>query len=263
MSLNQPIRNLRDRTVWIIGGSAGIGKALAQQVLAQGGRLIVSGRHESALLEAFPADAVRRIALDITQRGGVQRALDLLVTEDLLPDLVFWVAGDYKPQPIHDFSVDDARQVLETNLLACYDGLRALLNHWLPKARGIDSPEPRFHICWFSSVAGYRGLPMALSYSASKAGLNAMAETSFLELKPKGIDVSLVCPGFVRTRLTEGNDFKMPALISIDEAAQETLRGLARGDFEIHYPKRFTMFMKLLRILPHRVYFWSAGKAVS
>jgi len=89
-----------------------------------------------------------------------------------------------------------------------------------------------------------------------------MAETCFVELKPKGIDVSLVCPGFVKTRLTDGNAFTMPALISAEEAAQATLRGLSRGVFEIHYPKRFTWFMKLLRVLPYRLYFWLVGKTL-
>jgi len=263
MPFNQPIRSLKNRTVWIVGASAGIGEALAQQALVQGARLIVSGRRAQALSEAFPSASVRRITFDITERGAAQRVLDALASEGWLPDLVFWVAGDYKPQPIAEFRVEDARQVIETNLMACYDGLRALLDHWLPLARSRqEASQPRFHLCWFSSVAGYRGLPLALSYSASKAGLNAMAETCFMELKPKGIDVSLVCPGFVKTRLTDGNAFKMPALISPEEAAQETLRGLSQGAFEIHYPKRFTWFMKLLRVLPHRLYFWLTEKAL-
>jgi NAD(P)-dependent dehydrogenase (short-subunit alcohol dehydrogenase family) len=263
MPLNQPIPSLQGRTVWVVGASAGIGQALAQQALAQGARLVVSGRRAQALAEAFPSPDVRREVLDITEGGGAQRVLDALAADGWLPDVVFWVAGDYKPQPIADFRVEDARQVMETNLLACYDGLRALLNHWLPLAPArMAQAAPPFHICWFSSVAGYRGLPLALSYSASKAGLNAMAETSFVELKPKGIDVSLVCPGFVKTRLTDGNDFNMPALISIDEAADQTLRGLAKGEFEIHYPKRFTWFMKLLRVLPHRLFFWLMKKTL-
>jgi NAD(P)-dependent dehydrogenase (short-subunit alcohol dehydrogenase family) len=263
MPLNQPIESLKNRTVWVVGASAGIGEALARQALAQGARLIVSSRRAQALDEAFPSADVRREILDITERGAAQRVLDALAADDWLPDLVFWVAGDYKPQPIEDFQVEDARQVLETNLLACYDGLRALLNHWLLLAPSrMAQGVARFHLCWFSSVAGYRGLPLALSYSASKAGLNAMAETCFVELKPKGIDVSLVCPGFVKTRLTDGNAFKMPALISIDEAAEQTLRGLAKGEFEIHYPKRFTWFMKLLRVLPYRLYFWLTKKAL-
>jgi NAD(P)-dependent dehydrogenase (short-subunit alcohol dehydrogenase family) len=264
MPLNQPIPSLSGRTVWVVGGSTGIGKALADAALLQGARLVVSGRQSQSLAEAFPSDRVRREVIDITELGAAQRVMDALAADGWLPDLVFWVAGDYKPQPIAEFRVEDARRVLETNLLACYDGLRALLNHWLPAApaRAASAAQPRFHICWFSSVAGYRGLPLALSYSASKAGLNAMAETCFVELKPKGIDVSLVCPGFVKTRLTDGNDFKMPALISIEEAAQQTLRGLAKGEFEIHYPRRFTWFMKFLRILPHRLFFSMARRSL-
>jgi short-subunit dehydrogenase len=104
-------------------------------------------------------------------------------------------------------------------------------------------------------VAGYRGLPQAAAYGASKAALTYLAEVSYLELRSKAIAVSVVQPGFVQTRLTEKNDFTMPAIITPEAAASATLRGLARGQFEIHYPRRFTWWLKLLRLLPYRLYF--------
>ena len=125
-----------------------------------------------------------------------------------------------------------------------------------------SSPAQPRHWSWVSSVAGYRGLPQAAAYGASKAALTYLAETNYLELKRQGIAVSVVCPGFVQTRLTEINDFKMPAMISPDEAAALTLKGLARGEFEIHYPKRFTRWLKLLRLLPYRIYFALVSKTV-
>ena len=116
------------------------------------------------------------------------------------------------------------------------------------------------HISLVGSVAGYRGLPNSLAYGPTKAALINLAETLYLDLHPKGIGVSLVNPGFVRTPLTAGNAFDMPALISPEEAAQAMLQGWARGDFELHFPKRFTLWMKALRLLPNRLFFSLVGR---
>jgi NAD(P)-dependent dehydrogenase (short-subunit alcohol dehydrogenase family) len=106
-----------------------------------------------------------------------------------------------------------------------------------------------------SSVAGYRGLPKALAYGPTKAALINLAQTLYLDLAPRGIGVSVVNPGFVRTPLTAGNDFHMPALITPEQAAAEILEGLARGEFEIHFPKRFTRWLKALSHLGDGLYF--------
>ncbi|NBT34335.1 MAG: SDR family NAD(P)-dependent oxidoreductase [Betaproteobacteria bacterium] len=256
MSLNHPITDWKGRTVWVLGASTGIGAALGRALDEKGAHLIASGRHLNTLESAFPNPRVKKVVLDITDPQGVARALDGLTRDGCLPDCVIWVAGDYSPQPItapRGFDPVRARQVLETNLVCIYDGLAAILSHWLPLSPRAPAAPP-FHICLFSSVAGYRGLPKALAYSASKAGLNALAETAHVELKPLGVDVSIVCPGFVKTRLTDGNDFEMPALITAEQAARFTFKGLARGEFEVHYPKRFSLFMKLLGLLPAAIY---------
>jgi short-subunit dehydrogenase len=106
-----------------------------------------------------------------------------------------------------------------------------------------------------SSVAGYRGLPTSLVYGATKAALINLAETLYMDLSPRGIGVWIVNPGFVKTPLTDRNEFRMPALISADEAAQHIIDGLASGRFEIHFPKRFTRWLKLFRLLPYGIYF--------
>jgi short-subunit dehydrogenase len=111
------------------------------------------------------------------------------------------------------------------------------------------------HISLVSSVAGFRGLPQSLAYGPTKAALIHLAETLYLDLQPQGLGVSVINPGFVDTPLTAGNDFHMPALMSPDEAAQAIVQGWAKGEFEIHFPKRFTRVMKLLRLLPYRLYF--------
>jgi short-subunit dehydrogenase len=111
------------------------------------------------------------------------------------------------------------------------------------------------HVSLMGSVAAYRGLPQALAYGPTKAALINLAETLYLDLQPRGIGVSVVNPGFVETPLTAGNEFHMPALITPEEAASQILRGWQAGDFEIHFPKRFTLWLKALRLLAYGPYF--------
>lgn len=254
---NTPIREWSRRTVWIVGGSTGIGLALGLALERRGARLCVSSRRIESLELEFPSTEVLKIACDIARPEAVAQALAQQSERGRLPDVIFWVAGDYQPMSVLEFEPERARALINLNLCAALDGLHAVRTAWAlterSPASSASSAAPPRHLCWFGSVAGYRGLPQALAYSASKAGLMAVAETSHVELKPHGVDVSIVSPGFVKTRLTDQNDFKMPGLITAEEAARETLAGLATGAFEIHYPKGFTWGMKLLRILPHRI----------
>ena len=119
------------------------------------------------------------------------------------------------------------------------------------------------HISLISSVAGYTGLPKSLAYGPTKAALINLAETLYLDLKDSGIGVSLVCPGFVETPLTAKNQFSMPALITPEQAAQEILKGWRKGAFEFHFPKRFTLWMKALRLLPYGARFAAVRKITS
>jgi len=118
------------------------------------------------------------------------------------------------------------------------------------------------HIAIVGSVAGYSGLPKALAYGPSKAAIINFCETLYYDLLPKGISVHLISPGFVATEATAQNDFEMPALITSEQAAHEILSGIQKGEFDIHFPKRFTRFMKFLRILPYPLYFWIVRRFV-
>jgi short-subunit dehydrogenase len=150
---------------------------------------------------------------------------------------------------MRSFSLDvpDMLRHMEVN----YSGALYVLDNVLPAllARGAG------HISLVGSVAGYRGLPQSLAYGPTKAALINLAETLYLDLHDKGIGVSVINPGFVQTPLTAGNTFDMPALLTPRQAAQEIVRGWARGEFEIHFPKRFTVWMQVLRLLPHRLFF--------
>ena len=111
------------------------------------------------------------------------------------------------------------------------------------------------HVALVSSVAGWRGLPQALAYGPTKAALINLAEVLYTDLRASGIGVSVINPGFVDTPLTVSNDFAMPALMTAQQAAGAILRGLERGHFDIHFPKRFTLLLRLLRQLPDRLHF--------
>ena len=112
------------------------------------------------------------------------------------------------------------------------------------------------HISLVGSVAGYRGLPQSLAYGPTKAALINLAETLYLDVHDKGIGVSIINPGFVQTPLTADNAFDMPALLTPEQAATAIVNGWQRGAFEIHFPKRFTLWLKALRVVPNRVYFF-------
>jgi len=200
-------------TCLLIGASDGIGLALGQLLQARGARLIVSARRSALLQERFPAQEVTKQPLDVNEPMAVTRAMQNLMELGLVPDVVIWMVGQYEPSPLIDFDPQKAKSVIQTNLLAAYDGLAGVLPEWLkPKGPAASNQQPRPHWVFVSSVAGYRGLPMAADYGASKAGLSYLAQVAHMELKPKGIDVSLVCPGFVATRLTAKNSFAMPAV---------------------------------------------------
>jgi short-subunit dehydrogenase len=136
---------------------------------------------------------------------------------------------------------------VQVNLVGAINACALLAPHFAARGSG--------HLALTASVAGYAGLPTSLVYGATKAALINFAETLYLDLAPSGVAVHLISPGFVRTPLTDRNEFRMPALIGSDEAAREILAGIERGEFEIHFPKRFTRAMKLLRLLPYRWYF--------
>lgn len=247
MSLNPRIRDWSGRRVWLLGASSGIGLATACLLHGRGARVIVSARQATALddfVEAHPGS--QALALDITDREAVRAAAARLVAEGPL-DLVCYLAGHYRPMRAMDLDLDDALRHQQVNLSGVWHLLAALLPALLAQGFG--------HLSLVSSVAGFRGLPRSLAYGPTKAALINLAESLYLDLRPRGLGVSVITPGFVATPLTAGNDFPMPALLTPEQAAAEIVRGWERGNFMIHFPKRFSRFLLLLRLLPYRAYF--------
>ncbi len=246
-TLNPPLRDWRGRGVWLVGASTGIGRALADALLARGARVVISARPSAALAALAGAHpALRTLALDVTNAASVALAAQQVPT--LLPrlDMVVMCAGTYAPMRASDFDLAVARRHWEVNYLGALHVLAVVLPRLRAQASG--------HLCLVGSVAGYRALPRALAYGPTKAALIHLAQGLHLDLAPLGLGVSVVNPGFVATPLTAQNDFAMPAMQTPEQAAQAILAGWARGDFEIHFPRRFSLTLKLLSWLPMRAY---------
>ncbi|MES2414296.1 MAG: SDR family NAD(P)-dependent oxidoreductase [Pseudomonadota bacterium] len=247
MSFNPKITDWHGKTVWLVGASSGIGRATAHALHGAGAKVVVSARNQQAL-EVFAAEHAGTLALafDASDAAAVKAAAQTVLTHGQL-DLVLYCAGYYKEMRATGFDLKEMLQHQQVNYVGALHVLDAVLPYFTRRKAG--------HISLISSVAGYRGLPKSLAYGPTKAALINLAETLYVDLQDSHVGVSLVCPGFVETPLTAQNEFTMPALIKPEEAAQQILQGWADGAFEIHFPKRFTLWMKALAWLPARLYF--------
>lgn len=242
-----------NKIVWITGGGTGIGKALAQGLDRQGWQVIISGRTEHKLQAvADQGKSISYRVLDVTDKQKHQQVFDQVCQQYGAPDLVILNAGDYTPMPLDQFDIELIYKLNQVNYLGVMNGLACLL----PVMQSQQSGQ----ILLMSSVAGYRGLPDAAPYGATKAALLNFAEALHTPLKKQGVLLRVVNPGFVTTPLTAQNDFKMPAEITAVEAADRIISALDSDSFEITFPKRFTYVLKLLRCLPYRLYFLLINK---
>lgn len=245
--MNPPIIDWRGRSVWLIGASSGIGLATAQALHAAGARVVVSAR-KADLLQQFvdTHPGSQAVVLDVSDTAAIGQAAHYVQTQQGL-DVVMYCSGYYQAVRATQYSLSEMLRHQEVNYLGALRVLDAVLPALLTQGHG--------HISLVASVAGFRGLPLSLAYGPTKAALINLAESLYYDLSPRGIGVSVINPGFVKTSLIAGNDFPMPALISSETAAKEILQGWRKGEFQIHFPKRFTRVLQLLRVLPYRWYF--------
>ena len=252
-ALNPRLTHWHGKTVWLVGASSGIGAATAHALHALGAQVMVSAR-QTTLLEAFVQahPGSQSLPLDVTDALAVHAAARLLLAQAPL-DCMVYCAGHYQAMRADNLNLADMKRHVEVNYTGALHVLDAVLPALLARGQG--------HISLIGSVAGFSGLPNSLAYGPTKAALINLAETLYLDVRGKGLGVSIINPGFVQTPLTAGNTFAMPALLTPEQAAQAILKGWARGAFEIHFPKRFTLWLKALRLLPYRAYFYLVERA--
>jgi NAD(P)-dependent dehydrogenase (short-subunit alcohol dehydrogenase family) len=242
--MNPKIVDWSGKRVWLVGASSGIGAALARELARLGARVALSARSVDKL-RALDIPGALLLPCDATDTASLAGARASLLAAWRGVDLVIYLAGDYVPMRTGDFDLAVAEKVITVN----FNGGMRLAATVLPDLQAGGG------IAFVASVAGYRGLPKALAYGPGKAALIHFAECLHLDLAPQGIGVWVINPGFVATPLTAKNDFAMPALLTPEQAALATVDGLKTGNFEIHFPKRFTRLMKFLALLPYRLYF--------
>jgi short-subunit dehydrogenase len=251
------INTFSGKRVWVIGASSGIGQACATALFAAGAKVAISARRAeqlSHLANSAPTGQVLVIPVDVTNESQITQAYQHILEQWGSLDLLLFVSGMYVPMRANELDLTLVEKTINTNLLGPIRAVTTVLPLMLKQHAG--------HIAIVGSVAGYSGLPKALAYGPSKAGIINFCETLYYDLLPQGVSVHMISPGFVATEATAQNDFEMPALITTEQAAQEILKGLQAGEFDIHFPKRFSGFLKLLRILPYPLYFWIVRRFV-
>ena len=256
MALNTKITDWANKRVWIVGASTGIGAALATQLHALKAKVALSARSADklhAIVARLGAANALALPLDITKVETIKTSEEKLVAAWGGYDLVVFMAGDYTAMRAWELDLKVAKQMVTINWEGFLNGLSIVIPRFMQAGTG--------GIALVSSVAGYRGLPKSLVYGPTKAALINLAEVLYLDLKEKGLDIYVICPGFVKTPMTDKNDFDMPSLITPEEAAAEIIKGFEKGEFEIHFPKGFTRMLKVLRHLPYSLYFPAIKKS--
>lgn len=236
---------------WVTGGSTGIGAAIARKLAAEGWTVAVSARGAEAL-ESLAAGFSGRgrllpFALDVTDAEAVRRTAQQIEAECGPIALAVLSAGTFKAEEAKSFTAARVKLHFDLNVMGVAHVLEALLPAMIARRKG--------QVAIISSVAGYRGLPTSPSYSGSKAALIAMAEALKLDCDRYNVKIQIVNPGFIKTPLTDKNEFPMPFLMPVEDAAEALYRGLCGSGFEIAFPRPFVWIMKLIRLLPNPLYF--------
>ena len=240
---------MTDKVIWITGASSGIGKALAIKFAKEGWKVAISARRENLLNEiAKTYNDIFPYPLDVTDSKKCELVFNSIKEKFKNVDISVFSTGIHDPKSEKSLDLNKVRQIMEVNFFGTINSVNAVYKYYKERKSG--------QISIVSSVAGYRGLPAGGAYCASKSALTNFAESLNFEMKRKNVRVTLVSPGFIKTPMTDQNDFPMPMIRSPEFAAEQIYVGLVKKNaFEIHFPKSFTFIMKILQILPNWIYF--------
>ena len=233
--------------VWITGASSGLGEHVARLLASRGCKVSISARSADKL-EAIAKgnENISVYPADVTDANSVQAMVDKMEAEHGQIDLALFCAGAWFQSSIEKMNPENFAKTIDVNVMGVVNALNAVLPQMLERRGG--------HVSWVSSVAGYGGLPNAAAYGSSKAALINMAESAQGELQRKGITLSVINPGFVRTPMTDKNKFPMPFLMEPEDAAAKMVEGLEKKKFEIAFPWQLVWILKILNLLPYWLY---------
>ncbi|MDA9205645.1 SDR family NAD(P)-dependent oxidoreductase [bacterium] len=245
---------MNKKTIWITGGSTGIGKALAVKFASKGWNVAVSARREELLNELSDQyENISAFPLDVTDKQKCAEVFDQIKKKYEDIDICFFSTGTWNPKKEKEIDVEQIEEVFKINFFGTVNTIKAVEQYFRDRKKGT--------ITIVSSIAGYRGLPNSTGYGPSKSALNNLAESLYFDFKRFGVRVCLVSPGFIKTPMTDKNDFKMPFIKTTDYAANKIYDGLINKNvFEIHFPKSLTIILKILSFLPSKLYFSLVGQ---
>ena len=245
---------MNKKTIWITGGSTGIGKALAIKFANKGWNVAVSARREELLNElSNQYENISAFPLDVTDKQKCVDVFEQIKNKYQDIDICFFSTGTWNPKKEKEIDVEQIEDVFKINFFGTVNTIKAVEQYFRDRKKGT--------ITIVSSIAGYRGLPNSTGYGPSKSALNNLAESLYFDFKRFGVRVCLVSPGFIKTPMTDKNDFKMPFIKTTDYAADKIYDGLINKNvFEIHFPKSLTVILKILSFLPSKLYFSLVGQ---
>ena len=242
------------KVIWITGGGTGIGKAVAIKFANQGWNVAISGRRENILKEVEDINPnIKSFPLDVNDKGKCFEIMKNIKDEFGDIDICFFSTGTWDPKKEREIDVEQIEKVFKVNFFGTLNCIKSVEDHFRNRKNGI--------ITIVSSIAGYKGLPNSTGYGPSKAALNNLAESLYFDFGRYNVRVCLVSPGFIKTPMTDKNDFKMPFLKTPEYSADKIYNGLINSNkFEIHFPKSLTLILKFFKIIPDRLYFYLVKK---
>jgi len=245
---------MTNKVIWITGGSSGIGKSLAYKFANEGWQVAISARREKLLKEISESnEKIKSFPLDVTDKVKCKEVFEQIKNYYGDLDVCFFSTGTWSPKEEKDIDVEQIENVFKVNFFGTINTIKAVEGHFKNKKNGI--------ITIVSSIAGYRGLPNTTGYGPSKSALISLAESLYFDFERYNVRVCLVCPGFIKTPMTDKNDFKMPFLKTSEFAADKIYDGLInKKQFEIHFPKELTLTLKFFKLLPSKIYFYLVKK---
>ena len=245
----------KKKKIWITGASSGIGKALAEKFAKENWKVAVSARRKEILDEMAKNENIFSYPLDVTNQKQISDIFSEIINDFGNLDLCVFSSGTYDPKLEQEINIEQNKFVMETNFFGVLYCIKSVERYFKDKKKG--------HISVVSSVAAYRGLPNSSGYGPSKAALTNLTESLYFDFKKYNVRISLISPGFIKTPLTDKNDFPMPFIRSPEFAAEKMFNGLTKSySFETHFPIQLTIFLKFLRILPYKIYLFLIDKFV-